>query len=162
MAEIIISRKVGDSIQCGCPPCEEIFQGMTAIIAVFISCECVAFPDDMPPTSLKIDHVTGITGAFSPVGVGGNSIGEAYIQGYAGDDLTCSSPIGDPQLNPVSLLITCLGPILFPEIVIAGFGSIFKSATGGRVGDIITNDLACGDPIELPLGIVGSVQLFLP
>lgn len=164
MATISLSRKIGDTIYCGCPPCEVVFSNLDAVIAIFASCGCIAFPDDAPPTSLKIDHVTGITGAFS-ASIGSTIIGDAYIQAYAGGDLTCSSPVGAPQLNSVLLDITCFGGRLFPRIDIVGFGPLFINTSGGLIGETIDNELNCGStppPGQGIFGIVGSVQLFLP
>ncbi len=158
--EYFISRKIGDFVYCGCPPCGVLFQSLTAIISVFSSCGCVVFDT----ASVKIDHTTGITGALS-AGVGTTNIGFAFMQAYADGDFTCATPVGVPSTAPVNLTITCLGPILFPEIDIGGFGPVFRSASGGGIGDIITNDLNCGSappPGEGIFGIVGSVQLFLP
>lgn len=154
--EYFLSRKIGDTVYCGCPPCDVVFANLDAIIAGFASCGCIAFPDDN--TSLKIDHVDGVVGAFSAL-VGTTTIGTAFIQPYGLGDQTCTTPQGSPAAATVSLDITCLGPILFPEITIVGFGLIFQNALGGRIGDIITNDLVCGGGL---FGIVGSVQLFLP
>lgn len=154
--EYFLSRKIGEFVYCGCPPCEILFASMDVIVSIFTSCGCVALPGD--DTSIQIDHVTGVTGAFS-TGIGSTSLGTAFIQSYGIGDQTCTTPVGLPGAADVVLTTTCIGPILFPEITIVGFGLIFQNLTGGRIGDIITNDLTCGAET---LGLVGSVQYFLP